>query len=210
MRRVRLVLVRHAESLWNAAGIFQGHEGPGLTERGHAQARATAKALGNAYADATLIARSDLIRVVETAAPTERQLALPVHVDQRLRELDVGSWAGKTHAQIRADDPAAAAAWGRGVDVTRGGGESFADLRRRAWAALCEVAERAGEGSALVFTHGGPIRVGVAAALSVPPGREQSLGSVANCSLTVLERHDRDMVLVAYNRVGHLSATGLE
>ncbi|MDP8968995.1 MAG: histidine phosphatase family protein, partial [Actinomycetota bacterium] len=61
-----------------------------------------------------------------------------------------------------------------------------------------------------VFTHGGPIRVGVASALGLPAGGERALGAVANCSVTLLERHDEHLVLVAYNRVDHLADSHLD
>jgi glucosyl-3-phosphoglycerate phosphatase len=205
----RLVLVRHGESEWNAAGIMQGHGGTGLNERGVAQAEATAGYLHEVLTDVALIARSDLQRVEETAAPTERLLGVEAVVDKRLREIDVGTWTGKTREQVLAEDPAAAVAWERGEDVARGGAETFAALRVRIWEALLAALDRLAPGSTgLVFTHGGPIRVAVAEALALPAGAERRLEPVANCSLTVLHDHGGVLRVAVYNSVGHLTRPG--
>lgn len=219
MGAVRLVLVRHGESEWNAAGILQGHGGPGLTARGHEQAAATARMLAGDHPGALLLARSDLPRVVETAAPTEERLPVPLRVDKRLREIDVGSWSGLTREQAAAADPADYAAWVRGVDVAPGGGETFAELRGRVVDALTELvgeaAEQAGAhepATVLVFTHGGPIRVAVAAGLGLPAGGHRSVKPVGNCAASVLDVPTPDALragralLAAYNRTGHLAA----
>jgi broad specificity phosphatase PhoE len=204
----RIILVRHGETDWNAAGMFQGHGGKGLSQRGRAQARATATLLARDHADAALIARSDLQRVAETSAPAEAVLAASVLVEERLREIDVGLWTGKTRQEIAAADPDGWAAWQRGEDLARGGGETFAQLRERVWLVLGELAEKAGHATALVFTHGGPIRVAVAAALDLPLGGERRLAPVANCSLTELARTAAgDWRLVTYNGFEHLSAS---
>lgn len=216
MPTVRLVLVRHGESQWNEAGILQGHQGPGLTARGRLQAGAVARLLVRDHPDVAGIARSDLPRVVETAAPTEGLLDVPVRVDERLRELDVGAWTGKTRQQVAESDPDRLAAWTRGDDIAAGGGETFGDLRARVTSALADLVQAVADGTGehpvtvLVFTHGGPIRVAVAAALGLPAGGHRRLESVANAACTILDVPapraivDGGAFLAAYNRVEHL------
>lgn len=203
---VRLVLVRHGESEWNAAGIMQGHGGSGLNDRGRWQADTTAAYLHRVLPEVALIARSDLQRVEETAAPAERLLGADVVVDKRLREIDVGTWTGKTRDEVLVEDPEAAAAWERGEDWPRGGAETFADLRARVWEAIEDLLGRLpGGGTAVVFTHGGCVRVAAAAALGLPGGGERSVEPVANCSLSALHAHRSGLRLAVYNSVGHLT-----
>jgi probable phosphoglycerate mutase len=197
-----LLLVRHGESHWNAAGRLQGHGGSGLSERGHAQAKATARFLDRIASDAVVLARSDLPRVAETAAPTADLLRVTERVDPRLREIDVGTWTGLNWDEVAAVDPETLAAWRAGNDVRRGGGETFAELRARVWAAWQDLAEV--DGTVLVFTHGGPIRVGVAAALGLPPLGERLLAPLENCSVTQLRLLAGKAVLHSYNRADHL------
>lgn len=217
MATVRLVLVRHGESEWNAAGILQGHHGPGLTARGRVQADAVARLLLDDHPAPCAVVRSDLPRVAETAAATEKGLDIPVRVDERLRELDVGAWSGRTRADVAANDPDLLAAWRRGEDVAAGGAESFAQLRARVSEALSDVVTWAGEHAGddprptvLVFTHGGPVRVAVAAALGLPLGGHRQLEPVANAAVSMLDAPrpvallQGGGLLAAYNRVGHL------
>ncbi|CAN5272266.1 histidine phosphatase family protein [soil metagenome] len=205
-------MVRHGQSVWNAARLVQGQGGPGLTALGAAQAEATAVMLAGRCPRPSLAVRSDLPRVAETAAPAERRLAVPVTVDARLREIDVGHWSGRTWDDIAVDEPRAVAAVRRGEDVVRGGRESWADVRVRMRAALRRLLARAagrdGDGSLLVFGHGGPIRMAVADVLGLPPGGEHVLDDVGNCSLTELRVGAGGSGLVVYNETGHLAHLG--
>ena len=198
-----LVLVRHGQSEWNLAGRMQGHAGPGLSAAGGVQAETTAAHLTTTLGSVDRIVRSDLPRVTETATPAEAAFGIRAQVDPRLREIDVGTWAGLTWPEVEATDAATLAAWHGGRDVRRGGGETFAELRSRVWAVVSELA--VATGTVLVFTHGGPIRVAVAEALGLPPLGERLLAPVDNCSLTELSL-GATSVVVSYNRADHLLA----
>ena len=199
------MLVRHGESLWNAERRLQGHSGTGLSSRGFDEAQRTAEYLHARYPDAEHAVRSDLLRVEQTAQPWLGRFEGRVEVDPRLREVDVGSWSGLTWGEVAAHDPETLAAWQAGQDVRRGGGESFAELRVRVWDALLDRADR--RGTVIVFTHGGPIRVAVAAALGLAPLGERQMAAVDNCSVTEIAVDDGAAVLVAYNRSDHLRLT---
>ncbi|HET6738838.1 MAG TPA: histidine phosphatase family protein, partial [Kribbella sp.] len=182
-----LVLLRHGESLWNAEHRYQGQLGSGLSARGRQQAKEAADYLQSLQIDA--VVASDLQRVTETLQPyLDTRDDVPVLVDPRWREIDVGTWGGRTFADVYADEPDVVEAFARGEDVARGGGETFAQLRTRVWAAAQEIAntdvEPVGPGDGgdadagvraagpvrrvLVVTHGGPIRVAAASALQLP------------------------------------------
>lgn len=209
MDTVRIVLVRHGESEWNAAGLIQGHAGIGLTDRGQAQAEAVATFLAQEYPDCGLLVRSDLTRVAETAASTEQAFDLTARVDRRLREIDVGAWSGKTHEQVAVEDPDGLDAWQRGFDTPRGGGERLSELQARVLAAVHDVAEEAaagGDDTAILFTHGGPVRAVVEAVVGLPVDRTRVLGPVGNGSMTLVEWDTRGegSRLLSYNGCGHL------
>jgi broad specificity phosphatase PhoE len=152
-----VLLVRHAESTWNAQGRWQGHGDPPLSERGRHQAEALAQALAPLAIE--VLATSDLARAAETAAPLARALALePLRV-RALRELDVGLWCGLTRAEIAGRDAAALARFDAGgEDARAGGGESRAELARRAGRAVAALlGDHPGRRIAVV-THLGVIR----------------------------------------------------
>src|SRR5690606_25454710 len=91
-------LIRHAESAWNAMGLWQGHADPGLSARGIAQAEALARELAGSGIEA--IVASDLRRARETARILGAALGLEPAIDARLRERDLGTWSGLTTPQI--------------------------------------------------------------------------------------------------------------
>jgi glucosyl-3-phosphoglycerate phosphatase len=207
-RAVRVVLVRHGESQGNAAARFEGQTGPGLTPRGHAQARAIAAGLDRCGTP-DLVLASDLVRVSETAAPYLARTGLPARIDARWREAAVGSWSGRSFVEIAAEFPDDIRALRRGQDVRRGGGETFAELRARVGAALADaLTPFAGtpvgsRHTVIVFTHGGPVRVATAEAMGLPAGGHLGLDPPTNCSATeldfVLADGNRSARLVAYN-----------
>ncbi len=170
--RTSISLIRHGETTWNRAGRWQGHADPDLTEEGHAQSDALAAALALEHARTPWhrLFSSDLLRARRTAECLADRLGLPLEVDRRLRELDVGRWAGQTRVEIEAREAELLAAFERGEPGVRpGGGESRIEIRERSHAFLCEVAvQRAGE-RILVVTHLGVIRA------LVPGARPQNL-----------------------------------
>ena len=103
-----ILLIRHAESLWNAEGRWQGQEDPPLSARGLEQAEALAAALAGAGVER--IVDSDLRAPATPPQPLARALGLPAQLDPRLRELDVGRWGGRTRAEIAAQRRGAAGA----------------------------------------------------------------------------------------------------
>ena len=161
--RGEVLLARHGETAWNAAGRVQGQADAPLNAEGRRQARALG-ALGPAAVSAS--ASSDLERASETCCALEASLGLPrgPRVPE-LRERHLGPLQGLTWAEARATEPEAfAAAQGEGDARIPGGGESFGDVKARLKAAVeALVAARPGE-RILLCTHGGVIMAAYALA----------------------------------------------
>ena len=93
-----LYVIRHGETKWNADGRLQGCADIPLNENGRELARITGEALKEVPFD--LIITSPLQRARETGAlvaePSERYYGrkIPVILDDRIREIDWGSWEG--------------------------------------------------------------------------------------------------------------------
>ena len=102
----RLVVLRHGETLDNAAGIWQGLKDSELSPVGLAQADKAAPAIA-AYQPEVVVA-SDLARARVTAERVGQAAGMPVRLDPRLREIDVGEWQGATTAEVRQPRPRAA------------------------------------------------------------------------------------------------------
>lgn len=174
----RVLLLRHGESEWNAAGRWQGQADPPLSDLGRLQAQHAVRALGEVDA----MVSSDLQRAVETAAIISSELGVgPVVVDPDLRERHAGEWQGLTRAEIERDwpgylgppppiegqpstGPASEAAERRArssPDLTRRppGWESDESLMERAVGALVRIHELVPGGEVITVTHGGLVYV---------------------------------------------------
>ncbi|MBX3225632.1 MAG: histidine phosphatase family protein [Labilithrix sp.] len=204
-------LARHGETADNAARIFQGQAGSGLNRLGRAQAARLAERIRRAPPAA--IFASDLERAAETARYVSEACGVPVELDADLREVDVGAWTGKGYEEISRLFPEEWAAWEAGLDVRRGGGETYAELAERVGRALDRIALRhAGEDAkVLVVSHGGAIKSWIAKLLGVSSGGLGVLAGVANAALTVVERDSRGRHrLHAWNDAAHLEGLAVD
>ena len=153
----RLLLLRHAESEWNAAGRWQGLADPPLSPRGEEQAAYGGRLLGGA--GITGVVSSDLQRARATAARIAADLpgGGPVTLEPELREYDVGTWSGLTRVEIETGWPGAIEDWRQGRLFSTPGGEKRDVFVSRICNAVTGIAaERPGE-VVLVVTHGGVI-----------------------------------------------------
>ena len=152
-----LLLVRHGQSEWNAAGLMQGQtQDVPLTDLGHQQAATAARELALLRPGALI--SSDLLRAVQTAEHCARSTGLQFTTSPALREQGYGILEGRPSRDL----------WDV-VDWTdphwsADGGESLAELHGRVETYLKQlVAEPPADVVALV-THGDTIRAAEAVA----------------------------------------------
>ena len=155
----RLLLVRHAQSTWNAEARWQGWADAPLSEVGRGQAEAMAAWLAGLGLTFAGVVSSDLQRALDTARVVAGRLGLePVTVDVDLRERDVGDWTGRTTDEIDLIWPGAITAWRTGALDQLPGGEHEPSFRARVVGAVERLAAAPGQAPLLVVTHGGVIR----------------------------------------------------
>lgn len=180
-----MVLLRHGESVFNAAERFTGWTDAELTEKGRDQARRAGRQLREAGHEFDFAMTSWLRRAVRTAWLAVEEMDrmwLPVESDWRLNERHFGAFEGLTRAEVVArwgdepmrriherpplmhvDDDRHPARSGkyRGLAVTREpAGEGFDDLLRRVrpvFDGRIAPAARNG-GRVLVVAHGVVVR----------------------------------------------------
>jgi broad specificity phosphatase PhoE len=173
---VRLILLRHGESTWNAQRRMQGTADPPLSAAGAAQARALGPVLAGLECD--VVVASDLRRARETADALGLAAAVP---DPRWREAHLGRWTGRLADEVAAEHPDLLDGWLEGTAAPPGG-EAFAETCARIAAAIASLAA-AGARSALAVTHGGPIRAACATVAGLP---RSGLVPVPTASVTEL------------------------
>lgn len=156
-----LVLLRHAETAWNAEHRYQGQTDIPLSEVGREQARQLRLQLSRHThlfdPQRTAIVASDLSRAHETARLvfTEHD----IHVEPGLREIRFGVFEGLTRKEIETRFAPELARWeddepGFAID----GGEPKDDVRRRAVKAVEGWLLQVAHPTLVVVTHGGVMR----------------------------------------------------
>jgi probable phosphoglycerate mutase len=201
----KLLLIRHGETEDNRAQIFQGQAGRGLNARGREQAARLAARLTGARIRITAVYCSDLERAAETGEILASALGLRALQDTGLREVSLGAWQGLSRAEVQARFADEWAAWRSGVDVRRGGGETYAELGDRVTQAIDGIAERhAGEAVALV-SHGAAIKTFVGRVLRIGTGGLSAFRVPTNTGVCLLERDGTGVYrLVVWNDAAHL------
>jgi probable phosphoglycerate mutase len=94
-----LLIIRHGETVWNAANRFQGHGDSPLTETGRNQVEALGRRMKDMRFDALI--SSDLGRTRETATIIADFTGHGVELDRRLRERNYGVLEGLTVPEIK-------------------------------------------------------------------------------------------------------------
>jgi broad specificity phosphatase PhoE len=195
----RLLLWRHGETDYNAAGRMQGHLDSALTPVGWNQARFAVPALARFSPD--LVIASDLHRATDTATVLTEAIGVPLRIDKRLRETHLGEWQGMTGPEVDAAYPGERDKWRTDAAWAPPGGESRVDVAGRAGEVVNDLLQPnsdAGE-SVLLASHGGLIVALTAKLLGLPIDIWPSLGGIMNCHWVELGRRDDAWRLYAYN-----------
>jgi probable phosphoglycerate mutase len=154
---LKIALIRHGPTEWNAQGRIQGRTDIPLSEEGRLQMAKLAPPAGFASACAFV---SPLSRARETALLLG--FTSPI-VDARLSEHYWGRWEGMTRAEILAHDgDNAFIKAGQGAEFTPPDGESTRDLIARVQSFLTDAGMRRDD--CIAITHRGVLRTAYAIA----------------------------------------------
>lgn len=95
---MKLYLIRHGETDWNAKHLYQGQGDRPLSALGKKEAQKLTQELKQIKVDALF--SSDLKRAYETAKIVNRLHKLPIQADPLLREINFGKMEGQTHTEV--------------------------------------------------------------------------------------------------------------
>ena len=198
----QLIVVRHAQSLANREGVSLGRHDSPLTDLGRRQIAALAASFKHDAVQRVL--SSPLARAHEAARAIAAVHDLPVELDERLIEIDVGEIEGLPWAELRRRYPDFLQRWLSGDGVTAmPGGESLVDVWERAWPAVATVLEPGSDAAVVVVTHNYVIRALICRALRLEL-RHWPVFEANLASRTTLEARPGSVVLRSFNDISHL------
>jgi probable phosphoglycerate mutase len=184
--------VRHGETDWNAERRYQGHADIPLNDKGRAQAARNGAALKGRIDPRAVFVSSPLVRATETLEIMREAMGLPKKryaLDDRLIEIDLGSWNGKTYDEIGRQDP--------GVHERREkekwnfrvpGGESYAETAARVREFLTGL-----DRPAVIAGHGASGRILRAYLLGVKPSRTPHLHAPQDKAFEIAKGREREI-----------------
>ncbi|MBJ6127734.1 histidine phosphatase family protein [Microvirga splendida] len=175
---MRLILMRHGETVWNAERRLQGHADAPLSPRGIEQARRAAKFFADGPAPGRVMS-SDLSRARHTA---ELLGFTDFATDERLREMDLGDWTGRWIEEIEASDRGAYRDWRLG-SYTPPGGEGWKPFRERVGAAIDDAVNRS-DGDVVIVAHEGVVRAACDVLVGLTPS---NLSPIAPAAITIFD-----------------------
>ena len=148
---MKLYIARHGETPWNLENRVCGRTDVPLTEKGVEQARLLAQnAMGKGI---EVILSSPLLRAQQTAHAVSEAIGVPIELDERLIQLDFGSFEGGPRS-----DPEFQ--YTRAQFPTRyPGGESAFQLAHRVYSCLEDVKRKYAGKTVLLVCHGGVCRM---------------------------------------------------
>lgn len=192
---MRIGLIRHGLTDWNALGRIQGHSDIPLNDEGRRQAGLLAERLVTERESVQwdFIVASELSRAQETAQIIADRLHIPLlEPDQRLKERSFGQVEGLTW-QEREEK------WGADWETLELGQEKVEDIQARGMEFLNHTMEQYPEQNILVVSHGGFLSQLFTLLL-----KEAHTERIGNLSLTVLERTEQEWTTILYNNIQHL------
>lgn len=176
----RLLLVRHGQTEYNLAGRMQGQLDTPLSDEGRREASRVAAGLAD-WPIGTIVS-SDLERAVDTARAISATFSLPYTTDRRLRETDLGEWAGRAHEDVDSSFPGARAHWRLHPQWAPPGGENRLEVSARAATVVDELmaSDAWSAGAVLLVAHGGTISALTSRLLNIPMEHYPMFGGLGN------------------------------
>lgn len=203
----RIYLIRHGETESNRQGIFRGRLDIPLSQTGLDQARDLKKYFENISID--IVYSSPLQRALKTA-----EVAFPKNNPQGeelLNNIDLGSWSGQEKKLVKLHSPQE---WDKWINTPEqmefpGGGETLADVFKRAETFLQKIAKTPAQDIAVV-SHRSVTKVILAAAVGLRDNYFWKF-HLDNASVSILyHTPERGFTIARINDTHHLKETVME
>lgn len=177
---MRLILVRHGETIWNKERRLQGHQDSPLTEEGKKQLSVIADALKEEKIDIAYC--SDLGRAIDSAKAILLSHSMKAVQRRELRERSHGIVQGMTQKQADREYPELQEQRRKSKhDFHNPKGESYADAGARVRPFVEELKQKHASQTVLVVTHGGINRIIIGQLLKLPNEEMMNIDQPHEC-----------------------------
>ena len=201
---MKIYIVRHGASTGNVPGTMIGQSDHILSAEGELQAHAVALRL-RPHGPMPIYC-SDLPRAVATAEVIAKAWAdisdESPQPDERLREIDLGEYEGRSWSDFNEDPHLAHSFEAEPLETIIPGGESLAMVTERVLDALEEILET-DDDAACIVAHDGPIRCIVNHYLGASPNHHWTI-TTSHGGLSLIEQTDGWVNLRYLNDICHL------
>jgi broad specificity phosphatase PhoE len=202
----KVFLIRHGDTDWHEQGKLLGRRDRPLSDRGRAQSERLLAAFEGM--DIREVIASPLQRAVHAAELIGKRYQMDIARDSRLMDMHMGSWEGKTRAEL-ADTPEYEQFLRDPHTAPIPGGENLEQVRRRAVAGIRQVLEDSAAGdSVAVVTHSIIIRALLIHYMSAPPATFHRLRINAGSASVLSFSHDDVPRILAVNWCPGLADVG--
>lgn len=194
---MKIYIIRHGETMWNAAGKLQGWSDIELNEKGREVARITAKALKDVNFD--IAYTSPLIRARETAEIIIGDRDIQIINDERIKEIGIGEAEGRVYDElIKENVENNFSKFFEHPDcyVPYNGGETFELLCKRAGDFIDNVLMKETHKKILVASHGAMIKALLKCIKNTKMKDFWDGGLQKNCAVTILEKDSNKLEII--------------
>lgn len=197
---MKVILVRHAQTQWNRAGVIQGQQDSPITERGERETAALLAALEDEGYTAECVFSSPLARARSMGEKLAALFQAPLVIDAALMEQSFGRYEGLSTQKLQAE---ADALFAHDATFSPPGGESLVQAVQRMLAFLQLQHTRAAHKAFCVVCHG-HVTQGLLARLK--EGNLENFAHYAqpNASYAVLEMSQEKCEVLRWGVATHL------
>ena len=198
-----IYVIRHVQAEGNLYRHMQGHWDGDVTPVGRRQMEALSLRFRDIPIDA--VYSSDLYRARFTASAITRFHDLPIRLDKRLREINVGPWEAEPFANVIHAQPELFDAFMHDPEhYSQPGAETYQQVQARAVEALYEIAEQNPGRRVVITTHGITIRCMLTKLLGVSINDDKTVPIFHNTGVAHLLYEGGRFTVEAINDASHL------
>lgn len=205
----KVYLIRHGKTQWNLESRYQGANGDSpLLKDSYREIELLASSLQRIPFEHAYTSPLKRARVTAQALLNHLNLEIPLTIDSRLKEFNLGKMEGMHFEDVAAKWPEVLKNFRHHpdkYDESLVEGESFLEVIARFRAAIEEYCRQYPNGNILVISHGAALNAAINALIGTPLAHLKDRGGLSNTSTTILTTNDdRHFELEKWNDTSYL------